>query len=231
MKFLTSSHLKLLAIISMLVDHTAGMLLRGNEMMDYALLTIGDHRLTLYFMMKAFGRIAFPIFSFLIVEGFFHTRNKTNYGRNLFIFALLSEIPWNLIHGNSLLYPTQNVFFTLLLGYLGIYVVELFKNDSKRIAFLLVGLFIISIFLRADYGCRGFGFILLLYMLRSNKVIMSVVGACLLPSTWIGGMAFIPISKYNGKRGFIQGPFWKYAFYAFYPTHIFLLWLIRQYVL
>ena len=88
MKFLTSSHLKLLAIISMLVDHTAGMLLRGNEMMDYALLTIGDHRLTLYFMMKAFGRIAFPIFSFLIVEGFFHTRNKTNYGRNLFIFAL-----------------------------------------------------------------------------------------------------------------------------------------------
>ena len=89
----------------------------------------------------------------------------------------------------------------------------------------------ISIVLRADYGCFGFGFIMLIHLLKNRKVLMSIIGTCVLPSRWIGGTAFIPILLYNGKRGFAKGKFAKYAFYAFYPVHLLLLYLLRVFLL
>jgi hypothetical protein len=79
----------------------------------------------------------------------------------------------------------------------------------------------------ADFGYKGFGFIILLYALRHTKVVQAILGCCLLPSDWLGGLAFIPINMYNGKRGFIQGKWGKYFFYAFYPVHLFILYLIK----
>ena len=74
----------------------------------------------------------------------------------------------------------------------------------------------------------GFGFILLLYCFRNHKILQAVLGCCFLSSRWIGGLAFIPINLYNGKRGFIRGRFLKYAFYAAYPLHIFIIYLIKK---
>lgn len=223
----SGSALKLLAVFSMLTDHIAAFLLKNNEFIQHTLCTIGTREITPYFIMRAFGRLAFPIFCFLIVEGFLHTHDRLKYGRNLLLFALLSEIPWNLVHSNSWHHPSQNVFFTLFLGYLGMCVLEAFKNVPLKQALYLIALLALSFILHADYGYRGFGFILMLYALRQTKLVRAVVGCCFLNSGWISGAAFIPISLYNGKRGFIRSSLLKFCFYIFYPAHLLIIYLAR----
>ena len=105
-----------------------------------------------------------------------------------------------------------------------------FISYSKRKAFALFGLLLLSIVFRADYGCAGFGFILMLYLLRNDRLVMAVTGCCFLTARWIAGLAFIPICMYNGKRGFIQGSFGKYFFYLFYPLHLLALYLLRHFL-
>ena len=95
-----------------------------------------------------------------------------------------------------------------------------------KMSLSLLGLLAISLFLGADYGMVGVGFIICLYLLHSNQTYQAVVGSCFLSSTWRAGLAFIPIFFYNGKRGFIRGK-WKYAFYAFYPVHLLILFAIE----
>ncbi|MBR5542213.1 MAG: hypothetical protein IKU64_07660 [Bacteroides sp.] len=70
-------------------------------------------------------------------------------------------------------------------------------------------------------------YFLMLYVLRSQMLLKSVIGCCMLPGAWLPGLAFIPINLYNGERGFIQGTVWKYCFYAFYPVHLLVLYWIR----
>ena len=94
----------------------------------------------------------------------------------------------------------------------------------------MVPLFLASIMLCADYGCIGFVFILHIYLLRNNKLLMSIVGTGALPSTIFSGMAFIPILFYNGERGFVKGKVLKYAFYAFYPVHLLVLYFVKLHI-
>ncbi len=226
-RFLSSSGLKIIAVIIMLIDHTASVFLENDPVV---LFRIAGRGITLYFIMRTIGRIAFPIFAFLLAEGFHYTSDRRKYGIRLLIFALISEIPWNLVHSGKLFYSGQNVFFTLLLGYLGLCVIEDLKTSPKKtkgIALLFI-LFVISILLRADYGCSGFGFILLMGLLRDYPVFRAATGACFLSSRWQAGLAFIPIAFYNGKRGFIKGPVLKILFYAFYPLHMLILFLIKK---
>jgi hypothetical protein len=79
----------------------------------------------------------------------------------------------------------------------------------------------------ADYGFRGVGFILLLYVLRSQPLLRAVLGTCTLSGGWVAGLAFLPIGMYNEERGFIRGRLAKYAFYAIYPLHLLAIYLIR----
>ena len=231
MKGISGSWLKVIACVSMLIDHTASHVFKGMEWAYFVFFQVGHYEITPYFIMRSvIGRWAFPIFAFLIVEGFLHTHDKKKYGMNLLGFALISEIPFNLVHVNRFFWPIQNVFFTLLLGYLGLCVIERYKEDFKNLAKYLTPLFLVSIVLRADYGCIGFGFILLIYLLRYNKLLMSIVGTGALPSTIFSGMAFIPIWFYNGERGFVKGKVWKYAFYAFYPVHLLVLYFIKLHI-
>ena len=228
---MSGSWLKIIACTSMLIDHMASHVFRGMNWAYYVFFQIGHHEVTPYFILhRVIGRWAFPIFAFLIVEGFLHTHDRKKYGMNLLVFALISEIPFNLVHVNRFFWPVQNVFFTLFLGYLGLCVIELYKEDFKNLAKYLVPLFLASIVLRADYGCIGFGFILMIYLLRSNKLLMSIVGTCALPSTIFSGMAFISIWFYNGERGFVKGVVWKYAFYAFYPVHLLILYFVKLHI-
>jgi hypothetical protein len=226
-KILSGSALKILAIVSMLVDHLAAYLWCGEPWCTEVLFNVGHKEISAYVLMRMFGRIAFPLFAFLLVEGFQHTRSRKRYGIQLFIFALLSEIPYNLVHGGWF-YHGQNIFFTLLLGYLGLCALERFKDDNKKLIPSLLGLLVVSVLLRADYGCSGYGFILLLYVLRNQELVRAVIGCCVLGSRWMAGTAFIPIALYNGKRGFVRGPVGKYFFYLFYPLHLLIIWLLAS---
>ncbi len=230
-KILSGSALKLLAIVSMLVDHLAAFLWYDEPWCADAWFSIGHREMSAYALMRMFGRIAFPLFAFLIVEGFQHTRNRKRYGIQLLIFALISELPWNLVHGGQLFYRGQNVLFTLLLGYLGLCALERFRDDKKKLLASLLGLLVVSIVLRADYGCSGYGFILLLYVLRNQQLVRAIIGCCVLGSRWVAGTAFIPIALYNGKRGFVRGPVGKYFFYLFYPLHLLIIYLFAAGIL
>lgn len=232
---LSGSGLKLLAMVLMAIDHTAFYLLGHIDAAWEPLFVLGHNEISCYFLMRFVGRLAFPIFAFLIVEGFLHTHNRRKYGRNLLLFAFISEIPWNLTHEGHLYGWSQNVFFTLFLGFLALCVVKKWEQRNpddqaatRRMAIWLFAIIVTGILVHSDYGTSDVSFILLLYVLRHQAIFRAAIGCCFLSSRWMAGLAFIPISMYNGKRGFIKGRWFKYLFYAFYPLHLLLLYYIKQ---
>ena len=93
-EILSGSMLKTIALISMLIDHTAVALLSSTAI---NVLSIGPLTISLYTVMRKIGRVAFPIYCFLLVEGYRYTRSFKKYASGIFVFALISEIPWNLV--------------------------------------------------------------------------------------------------------------------------------------
>ncbi len=222
-KVISGSVLKLIAMLTMLIDHVASHLMTN----DLVLFSVGSRAVPLRGVLIMVGRVAFPLFCFLLTEGFLHTRNRLRYGISLLLFALISEIPWDLEHYNSVFnMKTQNVFFTLLLGYLGICAIELLKQRPVVQLASLLALAVTAMGLKADYGLWGYIFVILLYVLRDHET-LRVLTAFLVSRPWFTMAAFIPITLYNGKRGFIKGPVLKYAFYIFYPAHILVIYLFK----
>ena len=209
-KNLSGSWLKIIAMLSMAIDHLA--------------YYYGCNNPYLYELMRTFGRIAFPTFAFLLAEGFVHTRNRQKYMVSLFVFALVSEIPWLLLNHDG----SHNVLFTLLAGILGLHTIE---NSGNRwvttVCITLIGL--VTIFADTDYSWKGFGLVLVFYMFRGRPDLQTLFGIPLMYEYGIIGilMAFSVIWLYNGERGFIRGKAWKYAFYAFYPVHLMLIYYFR----
>ena len=209
-KYISGSWLKAIAMLSMLIDHIA--------------YYYGCDNPYLYELMRTVGRIAFPTFAFLLAEGFVHTRNRQKYLISLFAFALLSEIPWMLLNHDG----SHNVIFTLLAGILGLHVIENSKSHwITAICVTLIGL--ATIFSDTDYSWRGFGLVLIFYMFRGRPELQTLFGIPLMYEYGIMGVlvAFSVIWLYNGERGFIQGKAWKYAFYAFYPAHLMMIYYLR----
>ncbi len=227
-QILSGSALKMIAIITMLIDHTAAVLLSIYPPAMTPLFYMGGKGYSVYRICRDVGRVAFPIFCFLLAEGFIHTRNRVRYGRNLFLFALISEIPWNFMFSDTWTYVKQNVFFTLFLGYLGICAFEYFRKTPWMQLLSLLALLLAAVKLNADYGWKGYIFVLLIYLLRNEKAAQAVVGSCWLSYEWKACFAFLSINMYNGERGFIRGKASKYLFYAFYPVHIAVLVIIRR---
>ena len=179
--------------------------------------------------MRDVGRAAFPIFCFLLVGGFLHTHDRFKYGRNLLIFACISEIPWNFAQNGTLLFADkQNVFFTLFLGYLAFCLINRFKENPTMQLMSMLVLLAVSYFLKADYGYKGYVFLLIMFWLHQYKPAQALIGSCWLIYEWKACFAFISLNMYNGKRGFIRGKWAKYFFYAFYPVHIAILTIIRK---
>lgn len=228
LQILDGSSLKLIASLWMLTNHAANAF---NPITGKIVFTAGGFSISLVRIIYYLSRICFPIYAFLIVEGFTHTHDRKKYGMNLFLFALISEIPWNLEHSGTLFYEKQNVMFTLLFGYLGLCVFEKFKEEPLKQSITLLFLFVLSIVFKADYGYTGFAFILMLYALRNVRILQAVVGCTILSTKWIAGLAFIPINMYSGKRGFADNKFFKYAFYVFYPLHLLVIFLIKHYTI
>lgn len=203
--------LKLIAIFTMVIDHIG------------FLLNIP--------VFRAIGRISFPIFCFLIVEGFHHTRSHLNYFIRLLCFAILSEVPFDLaISGTFFSLQHQNVFFTLALGLASIFCLE--EMNSNRIYTIpLVLIWGASYFLRCDYGIGGVFLISMFYLTRKSPWVRLILCAFILymffgTSALYGMFAMIPITLYNGKRG----PAVQMFFYWFYPLHLLALYLIFHYL-
>ena len=166
-KILSGSVLKCIALFTMIVDHVGLHLLRNSGIV---LMHTSAGPLELFTLMRKVGRLAFPIYCFLLVEGFLHTHDRRKYGLNLLAFALISEIPWNLEHTGALHCSSQNVFFTLFLGYAGMCCIEELKERPLEQLISLIALVLVAMNLKADYGIGGFAFILVMYLLREQKI-------------------------------------------------------------
>lgn len=245
---LNGTVLKIIAIVTMLIDHIGAVLVR-----PYAL-SVGLTNLSLqgmgqleshvglaytYTAMRMIGRIAFPIFAFFIVEGIMHTSNLMKYAGRLFVFGLISEIPFDLAVQHRILeFTYQNVMFTLFLGVLACWGFETIARQlaiepTKKVGFLptflAILMAIMAIFLAevlyTDYGGIGVMVILIMYLARNNRNTQLLVGGMALVFTNpVAILGLVPIYFYDGERG--KGL--KYFFYGFYPVHLLLLYVILQ---
>lgn len=229
---LSGGFLKWLAMASMLLDHVGAVLLENGVVYAYnrRLPSALSYETSLFFSqadqaLRFIGRISFPLFCFLLIEGFFHTSNRKKYALRLFGFALLSELPFNLCFGYSLLNPEyQNVLFTLLFGFLTVWGMEKAREKSPVLSLLPAGAGLLAGFLfQADYNWKGIALILVLYLFYLYPLEKTIGGCLTLLWEPPACLAFIPINLYNGKKG--RGP--KYFFYFFYPLHLLFLFLIR----
>lgn len=219
---MTSAVLKYIAVIAMLIDHIGAFVLENKY---------GTNS-TLYILSRSIGRIAFPIFAFLLVEGFKKTKNRKKYFINLLIFALLSEIPFDLANKGSLMdFNQQNIFFTLLTNLAMLSVIEgikIDKTDLKAITeILIVILFsLVSMLFKFDYSFFAPLVVYSYYKFYGNKK-MRFLGSEL--SLYFEAFSLVHISNiliyfYNGKRGRQN----KYFFYFFYPLHLLIIYFFTR---
>lgn len=180
----SSFQLKTIAILCMLVDHIASVF------QPY----MGE----LYTPLRTIGRLSFPIFCFLIVEGFAHTSSRVCYGIRLGLFCVISEPCFDLAFHHTWLYDEkQNVFFTLLVGFLTIWAIDAIKNRFlEKKVFLCVKILLCSCviaiacmmanWLMTDYSYRGILFICIFYLFRNRA--------------WVGMSLFAGINLLCGYR-------------------------------
>jgi len=245
-KGLSGSTLKLIAVVSMLIDHMGAAVVGrlyyasayGGVMLSDGILEFyrSGRMLTLYNVMRGIGRVAFPIYCFLLVEGFLKTRNELKYAARLALFALISEIPFDLAFHSSIWNPeNQNVFFTLLLGLLAMIAMDVIGKrvwaGNVKVNWIIIGILsVISVvifaemadLLKTDYHSIGVLCIVALYLFRKQKLLQALVGCVAFWWELPAPAAFIPILFYNGKRGWNL----KYFFYAFYPIHLLILYAV-----
>ena len=206
---LSGSSLKVIAMVTMVIDHTACYFVSGGWE---------------YECMRGIGRMAFPIFAFLIAEGYRHTRRKWDYGRNLLIFAFISEIPWMLLHTDG----SHNVLFTLLAGLCCITILNKLKNHTILPLLVVLVIALATSVLNTDYGIQGVALVLMFYLFKDKPLLQLLFALPLFYDFHPFGIlvSFGLISLYNGGRGFIKGSYSKFLFYAFYPCHLMVIWVL-----
>ena len=232
---LSGSALKWIAVLTMAIDHMGAGLLEAYALNAWGGSPLGgmfvrqwDQILALDQILRYIGRPSFPIFCFLLVQGFCHTHDVKRYALRLGIFALISEVPFDLaLHIRPFYWQAQNVFFTLLTGLLVMWFIHSRKNSlPARILGLLAGAAAAEL-LHLDYGAFGVALIVLLYLLREKKPAMCLLGAFCCAWETTAPLAFLLIWFYNGKRG--TQPRW--FFYWFYPVHLLLYSAVGMYLL
>lgn len=243
-KILSGSTIKIIAIISMFIDHFGQIVLKNGIVMNSPYSVFSDSQFNM--ILKAIdichilGRIAFPIFCFLIVEGFVHTHDIKKYIKRLAIFAILSEPIYDLaFSGNILNLGAQNVFFTLLLGLLTISLIKKYNNNYLIALITIVISSIISYYCKTDGWYYGIILTSIFYLFREHSILKFILAgvtmygcgldfsikAFLSPYFLIALSSLIFLSLYNGSRGLKM----KYVFYVFYPGHLAILYLVTNY--
>ena len=262
-RVLDASVLKYIAVVTMLIDHAALCLIYNMTLKPAAPISRGTQLYNLYLFYKflrGVGRLAFPIFCFFLVEGFRYTRSRKTYALRLFLFGLISEVPFDLCA--KLTFPNhkhQNVMFELFMAILMLAAWEYFDRRKAEAAnpqepekqnaadaenpapapSLLQNVQVLTLlqvlsaaacmaaaqFLHLDYGYKGLGLILVLYLLQYDRLIQCAAGAVVigiweLPAV----LSFLLLLFYSGKRGRQS----RYFFYIFYPAHLLLLYGITR---
>ncbi len=228
--------LHLLAMALMLCDHLWATVIPGNDWLTWL------------------GRLAYPIFAFLLVEGYCHTRNLKKYMQRILLFALLSELPFNLMYSASWVYPfQQNVLWTFLLGLQCLRSIDTISVRRKPVLSIPLvilagtGYALLATILMVDYFGCGVLTILVFYLFRGKKwhhllgqliglyVInwqlmrgMTVpIGSVEIPRQGIAILSLIPIWCYRGRQGYHSKPL-QYFCYSFYPVHMLILGLLSR---
>ncbi|MEG0615074.1 MAG: TraX family protein [Oscillospiraceae bacterium] len=230
--------LKIFAIIAMLIDHIA-----------WAFVPLET---PLGQIMHAIGRTTAPLMSFFIAEGFFYTKNVKKYLLRLGIFAVISHFAFAFFEtGHFLYFKMTSVIYTLFLALLALVIVHSKMPTAVKVI-LVVLLSIISSF--GDWRCSPILWALAIDLNRGNKVkqiIWFSVASLFFPAFLIFGhlilfQTFPPASQilfqfatllavpiilfYNGKKG-SNKPFFKWAFYIFYPLHMLIIGLLNYVIL
>lgn len=227
-KILSGAQLKYIAFVSMLIDHVNKALIYPNLNGEGLLLKISN-------LFDVLGRIAFPIFAFLLVEGFFNTKNRKNYLLYLLGFAIISEVPFDLFVTKTFFNPRfNNVLFSLSLALITIWIIDIIKTKIKkspRIIWYTISLFIvtimcfISMFLSVDYDYHAILIVYFFYIFYNKPILSSIFGyLSIFKEVW-ATLGFGFILTYNGKRGKQS----KILNYCFYPVHLLILGLLRMY--
>lgn len=215
--------LKAIACVTMLLDHIGAMFVPNG------------------YSLRIVGRIAFPIFCFLLAEGAYYTSNPQKYALRLAVGILLSELPFDLAFRERPTWQTQSVMVTLLLGFLSVEAIQATSHNLLKLLAVAVG-FCLAEFAHTDYG--GYGVLLVVLFSQSRgkwwlQTVLVAMFACLLysPAVSVFGyrvpiemfavLAMIPIGLYSGQKCSSSCAM-QWAFYLFYPVHLAVLVFIRM---
>lgn len=222
---LSQEALKAIACITMLLDHIGATMVRG-------------------YTLRIIGRIAFPIFCFLMAEGAYHTKNPRKYCFRLVIGMLLSELPFDLAFRLKPTWEYQSVMVTLLLGFV---VVEIIQNTRCDLLKLLAvgGGFALAEWANTDYGGCGVLLIVLFSQTRGKLWLQTImlllfawvlnsaripVGGYIIPIEMFSVLAMVPIALYSGRKA-TSSKVVQWGFYLFYPVHLTVLVFVRMLLL
>ena len=223
-RILDGTALKIIAMISMVLDHIGDIFLPEAGWLRYA------------------GRIAMPVFAFCIAEGYAHTKDRNRYMIRMGIFALISEIPFDLAFFGKVGFRHQNIMVTFFIALLALRLFDAVRGSrseetgrysTQKTALgvnTVLAMAVLALVLRTDYSLFGVIAVFLFYVFRdAHPVIHSGAGVAFLALTrTVGcyratGLSFLPLVLYNGKRG--KGM--KWLFYLFYPGHLLVLYALR----
>jgi len=214
--------LKWIAVITMFIDHVGAAVLEYIPQIELPAVN------TAYYIMRYIGRLAFPIYCFLLVEGYHHTRNQMRYLRDLLIFAVISEIPFEICFMSEVGNGFHNVYWTLSIGMAVMMALDYAKTKYTNATWMNLLIMVVGAYaaetLGCDYGAIGVLLIFILFQTRDDRAKQSIFGGIAMLYEVTGPIAFVLTYFYNGKRKIKK---YKYAFYAFYPVHLIILYLIR----
>lgn len=196
---------------------------------------------TMFFRM--IGRLAFPIYCFLLVEGYFHTSDVKKYAKRLFIFALISEVPFDLAFYNKLGFVHQNIFFTLFIGLAAIYILDnregKYNFNKNTVVLIKTAVILISCvlatLLSVDYSAIGIIYILVFYFTRNYdkfKRFITIVPIMLIVNfsasifQQFSLLALPLLYSYNGELG-PKNKILQISFYVAYPLHLMIFYIIK----
>lgn len=211
--------LKSIALITMIIDHYGAIF--QSSVITYRII----------------GRLAFPIYAFLLVEGYFHSKNIKRYATRLFLFAFVSEMPFDLAFYNGVNFTHQNIFFTLFIGLYTMYFLE--NKEKYKVNTPLVlgfGILLATLF-SVDYSFIGIIYILSFYYTRNLKpsqrlfsVGLSMFLINLISLSYLQNFALLALPLiffYNGELG-PKNKFIQLFFYISYPLHLIIFYLIQN---
>lgn len=237
-KLLNRNFIKIIALVTMLIDHVG-----------YVLYGIVPY--WLYFVLRCIGRISFPLFAYFVAEGFYYTKNKIKYFITILIFALISQLPYSLLFNGST--TMLNVLFTFLLSVVLMFTFDKLWRETfleLKIAFVVIvfAMFtFVSILLPLlfditfDYGFYGIMLTFAFYVFKFSKTeqivsfvilliiytLVNVIGTNITFFSFISIFSIFAIPfiiLFNGEKGKLN---LKYIFYWFYPIHIAILYIIN----